>query len=126
MVAYSFKQRFVAPIEAGTKTQTIRAYGKRRHARIGDTLQLYFGMRTRHCRLIATATCHQVGDVRLQFFPAGPPHFAVDGRALDGGERERFARADGFASEADMVRFWREVHADTPDFRGIIIGWSPE
>lgn len=41
MVAYSFQPRFAAPIEQGLKTHTLRAAGKRRHARVGEALQLY-------------------------------------------------------------------------------------
>ncbi|MFK5597639.1 hypothetical protein ACFZ8E_11600 [Methylobacterium sp. HMF5984] len=51
MVAYSFKARFAAPILAGTKAQTIPAErtGRSRHARPGEQLQLFSGMRTKHC-----------------------------------------------------------------------------
>jgi hypothetical protein len=60
MVAYSFQPMFELPIVLGTKRQTIRAAGKRRHARAGDTLQLYLGMRTPRCRLLATASCADI------------------------------------------------------------------
>jgi hypothetical protein len=46
VVAYSFRQQFRPPILAGTKRQTIRA-DRKRHARPGEQLQLYTGMRTR-------------------------------------------------------------------------------
>ena len=48
MVAYSFKRRFREPILAGSKQQTIRA-DRKRHARRGEALQLYTGMRTTQC-----------------------------------------------------------------------------
>lgn len=51
MVAYSFQKRFVEPIRSGRKRQTIRA-DRKRHARPGEVLQLYSGMRTN-----AIATC---------------------------------------------------------------------
>lgn len=71
MVAYSFKKQFIRPILIGLgaplspdefavgmdefgnvsrpvgKRQTIRALGKRRHARPGELVSLYFGMRTK-------------------------------------------------------------------------------
>lgn len=53
MVAYSFHPRFVDAILGGTKRQTIRMH-RRRHARPGEEMQLYAGMRTRHCRLVKT------------------------------------------------------------------------
>ena len=49
MVAYSFNSRFEVAIREGWKTQTIRA-GRKRHARPGEMLQLFCGMRTAHCR----------------------------------------------------------------------------
>jgi len=63
MVAYSFKAQFREPILAGTKRQTIRA-DRKRHARLGEALQLYTGMRTRQCKLIGRATCNALGFVR--------------------------------------------------------------
>lgn len=79
MVAYSFRQRFVAPIQVGLgtiehipgteyapKRQTIRA-NRKRHARPGEELQLYCGMRTKGCFLIGRARCTSVSGVRLQF-----------------------------------------------------------
>lgn len=87
MVAYSYKAGFVAPIRVGLglavldlhyelggylpgqpirpKRQTIRANGRRRHARPGEALQHYHGMRTTKCFKIGDARCKGVSDVRL-------------------------------------------------------------
>ena len=51
MVAYSFKARFVPLIREGLKTQTIRAQ-RSRHARPGELIQLFSGMRTHLCEKI--------------------------------------------------------------------------
>lgn len=78
MVAYSFKKRFVDPIRVGLssvslsfdcqpKRQTIRSIGKRRHARPGETLQLYTAMRTKQCRKIGDARCMGVEGVLLKW-----------------------------------------------------------
>jgi hypothetical protein len=72
MVAYSFKDRFIVPIslglnipydvdhvvdvDAGPKRQTIRAIGLRRHARPGETLQLY------HAQLMDTDRVAKILD----------------------------------------------------------------
>lgn len=73
MVAYSFKQRFApqiiaglqtGPLVVGMKRQTIRA-DRKRHARPGEELQLYTGMRTRSCQLLGRTTCTAVAPVRL-------------------------------------------------------------
>lgn len=52
MVAYNFQSRFAGPIKRGEKSHTIRKNGKRRHARPGEPLQLYTGMRTKSCKKI--------------------------------------------------------------------------
>lgn len=132
MVAYSFQKRFAEPILAGTKRQTIRA-DRRRHARPGEQLQLYTGMRTKHCRLILRATCESITPVRLRLHRAfGPMTFIVGDRLLSVDEMEEFAQADGFGAEGygvlDMTSFWFEQHgkgAEKIDFRGVLIRWCP-
>lgn len=70
-VAYSFQQQFAEPILAGTKGGTIRAQRSGRgHARPGEELQLYTGMRTKHCRLICRKPCIAVTRILLGFAPA--------------------------------------------------------
>jgi len=134
MVAYSFKPRFAEPILDGTKTQTIRANGKRRHSRVGEELQLYTGMRTRNCKLIRRAECIEVLPVRLLFsYKNGPVGFFVDKRQLDTAEMETFAYADGFGRDGDsavmdMTVFWLKEHGDPKvdmlAFDGALIRWK--
>lgn len=131
MVAYSFKPSFVAPILAETKMQTIRNMRKR-HARQGEELQLYLGMRTRNCRLIARTICTETHDIRLDF-----EHGEVtlddaicisDLAALDA-----FALADGFGGSLaeraslsawdHMSRWWALTHGQDV-FRGVLIQWG--
>lgn len=124
MVAYSFQTRFAAPILAGTKRQTIRA-DRRRHARPGEELQLYTGMRTRQCKLIGRATCRDVRWVALQF----DTETARDAVEVDGVSQadlavlHAFARADGFESWFDLKGFWRLVHG-VSRFEGVLIEWE--
>ena len=54
MPAYTFQSRFAPLVASGEKRQTIRAIGKRRHAAVGDRIQLYTGMRTKACRKLVT------------------------------------------------------------------------
>lgn len=123
MVAYSFQKRFAPRILDGSKDQTIRADRVKGHAAAGDALQLYTGMRTKQCRLIARTTCTEVLPCRLVFSPV--IEFYV------GAERVRdldaFARRDGFADLQDMARFWSETHrsAGRIEFTGTLIRWSP-
>lgn len=121
MVAYSFKQRFVAPILAGTKRQTIRAERKR-HAREGEAIQLYTGMRTKQCRAIGVATCRYVSPIRIDVdgarveFPTGRSLTTLD-------ELDAFAAMDGFAAWRTMRLFWQAHHPATQFFSGVLIRW---
>lgn len=122
MVAYSFKGRFAEPILSGSKRQTIRA-DRKRHARPGEELQLYTGMRTRSCRLIGRATCLTVSPIEIGF--GYPPFVEVHHReAVRDDELDHFARADGFADWADLAAFWAAEHPDTPVFSGVLIQWG--
>jgi len=121
MTAYSFKRQFVEPILAGTKGGTIRA-NRRRHARPGEELQLYTGMRTKHCKLIARKTCLAVEPIELDFvrmrIHVGP--LVLEHRV----ELSTFARFDGFPDFASMAAFWIWTH-ETFHFAGWHIRWFP-
>ena len=125
MVAYGLKSRFAEPILAGTKRQTIRAIGKRRHARPGETLQLYTGMRTKHCRLIMKAECEAVLSVVIDWLPDIPTikiagvRIATVRKAVD-----EFARSDGFRDIDEMRAFWAKEHSGVDYFEGIMIVWK--
>lgn len=127
MTAYRFQARFVAPIKAGTKQQTIRAprRGKSPHAPVGGALQLFTGSRFKPVRLGA-ATCQESGFVLLSFdtdrlsynhVPRGM-QLVTRARALD-----RFAIRDGFDDWAEMARFWQEVH-EVRTFAGVLTFWG--
>ncbi|MGX9145869.1 hypothetical protein [Mesorhizobium sp. 128a] len=122
MVAYSFRPRFVEPIAAGTKRQTIRA-DRKRHAREGEELQLYTGMRTKQCKLIGRATCIGVDLVMLNFADHGVVR--INGIVLfSNAAMQKFARSDGFTSWADMRGFWRDNHPGVEVFDGVLIRWG--
>lgn len=124
MVAYSFKPRFVLPIELGEKRQTIRAPGKKRHARAGETLQLYTGPRMKP-RKIGEATCQVVATIDFDFEAGkvviGQPvaNIITGDAALD-----HFARLDGFADWQALVDFWAETHDVRQRWSGLLIQWG--
>jgi hypothetical protein len=148
VVAYSFKTRFYAPIKVGLgapiepilglaipcglpilpKRQTIRPVGKRRHARPGETLQLYTGMRTKQCKSIGVAKCTEVHPIEIRFddvvFWVILPASSTRAARIKGDKLEEFARADGFADSADMAAFWRAEHG-SGIFKGVLIRWEP-
>ena len=123
MVAYSFKARFGPLIRAGTKTQTVRA-DRKRHARAGETLQLYSGMRTRSCKLLATATCLAVWPIRFDF-QSGQELVQVHSHASTlKAERDFFAQRDGFEDWDDLSAFWTREHPGLDQFEGLLISWD--
>lgn len=143
MVAYSFQGRFIDPIKAGLgvkivnergqtpipgphpKLQTIRAIGKRRHARPGEELQLYYAQRSPRCMLIGKSRCTEIKPVKLYI---GPDSLGVD---IDGDyfcgstPTSEFAQADGFADVPDMLAFWTAEHPNVREFVGLLIKWEP-
>lgn len=122
MVAYSFQPRFVGPIIAGTKRQTIRAKRKR-HVRPGETMQLYMGLRTKQWELIGTAMCRRILPIMVNLRDAC---IECDGHLRTSADDLRvFANADGFPSGwVEMRDFWREHYPDAGDvWRGVLIVW---
>lgn len=109
------------------KRQTIRAIGRRRHARPGENLQLYTAMRTKQCEKIGEATCISVNTIELQFIAWGS---AVINGGKDAGDcfyddrLNDFARLDGFSDWEEMKAFWRDEHGHDK-FNGILIQWEP-
>jgi len=114
MVAYSFQKQFVEPIQKGVKTQTIRAH-RRRHARPGEPMQLFCGMRTKHCKkIIDDPICRGLESIeidltpldgcttryedRWRFYERLPDvGLSIDGARLDENfQRQYLAEADGF------------------------------
>lgn len=143
MVAYGFKPFFEAQILTGFKRQTVRG-DRRRHAHPGEDVQLYVGMRTRHCRkIIADPKCIAVLPIVIEstdLIDAGIAYIEIDGRPLNRDEIEAFARLDGFAPEwvngltsflngetarANMGAFWRVSHPELRRFQGALISWEP-
>lgn len=120
MVAYNFQPRFIPAVSSGQKCQTIRAIGKRRHARPGELVQLYTGMRTRNCQKLIEhdPTCIKVMPVSIA------SGVTVDGLTLIGGQVDAFAIADGFDSAEEFFDFFRRLHSSP--FEGVVIVWEPQ
>jgi hypothetical protein len=153
MPAYSFKQRFIPMVMDGSKSHTIRARREKGYSKIGDTLYLYFGMRTKWCTKIREEKCtnirtiviteydiflcsYRFTDYEVQVLEdqllAGKG--ADVGIKLDETLRNTLAWCDGFRPEGStkdapgnafelMIRFWRSTH-QLP-FIGDLIDWKP-
>lgn len=143
MVAYGFKKFFAPQIEDGSKTHTIRGH-RRRHAHVGEPVQLFTGLRTRHCvKIIADPVCIDVVPIVIMssdLLSAGIAYIEIDGRPLHRDEIEPFAISDGFdparlaglapasligeTARETMGRFWRYENPGSR-FEGVIIRWRP-
>lgn len=122
MVAYSFQRQFIKPILAGAKRQTIRG-DRKRHARVGEQMQLYTAMRTKYCRAIGVASCLDLARVLINF---EEEVVILDGHLTFSAAEwlEEFARNDGFDDWNAMRSFWRLTHQDWWEFNGVLIRWT--
>lgn len=124
MVAYNFQAQFAGPVERLEKRQTIRANGRRRHARPGERVQLYSGQRTKNCRKLVTPdpVCMAALPVEIATTEAGRLEIRLDGERLSDAAAEAFARADGFASVAELGTWFERMHG--LPFHGTCIRWE--
>jgi len=95
--------------------------------RPGERIQLYYGMRTKQCRLIGVGKCTSVAGIRIQF---GRGIISVDDYpAIRDGDLDAFAQDDGFKDWDDMGAFWRAEHGDDlhrlGPWTGVLIKWEP-
>lgn len=121
MVAYSFQRQFAPPILSGRKLHTIRG-NRARHARVGEAVQLYTGMRTRACRKIGDGVCWAVPPILLVV--AGDYEVALCRRRITCvAGLDRFAQRDGFRDWDEMIAFWHRQHPEVRRFEGVMICW---
>ncbi|RUW41500.1 ASCH domain-containing protein [Mesorhizobium sp. M2A.F.Ca.ET.015.02.1.1] len=141
MVAYSFKPMFGPQVRGLIKRQTVRA-DRKRHARPGEAVQLYQGMRTRHCVKLVERDpiCTRVRSIEIavsDLMPGAIVSIAIEGIPLQREEIEAFCRADGFApsyvrdfglhgktARENMGLFWLQHHG-VGRFDGVLIEWEP-
>lgn len=135
MVALNFMKRFAPDVEQGIKRRTFRLESKRRPPRVGETLQLYTGMRTKSCRLLATAICTDVqgcilevgrgrrGTVLLRVETLGKGATAQHLSDIDA--LDEFARRDGFDDWSALVAFFRPRADRHGRVQGNLIHWRP-
>lgn len=136
MVAYNFQKRFSHLVEYGQKRQTIRPERKR-HAKTGEFLQLYTGMRSKHCRKLVTPdpVCLGVtkillhtfslysheGEIRREGYGIYYNFADLGTKILTEAEIEKLAIADGFGSSQEFFEFF-VTHYGLP-FSGVIVKW---
>lgn len=114
-----FKKQFVRDVlwpGRGGKRQTIRALRKRPF-RVGDSLQLYTGLRTKNCQKLGDAVCTDLHGVTI-----GAMTVIVGGLYLNDYQIDQLACADGFDSAEDFFAFFKTPKG-TP-FIGQLIQWD--
>ena len=123
MAAYNFQKQFAPLVESGKKRQTIRAVGKRRHAKPGEPIQLYTGMRTKVCRKLITPdpVCVEVSPLCIHL---GHPRATVYGQIIEGKALDNLAKADGFNTAEEMREWFSTVHG--LPFNGLLIKWEED
>ena len=129
MVAYSFNKMFAPPIRLGLKTQTIRG-DRDRHARPGEMLQLFTGMRTAHCmKICEDVRCTDVRPIGIRFAANGEIEaIAIGGTPV--ADMDAFAVRDGFPSLWQMGEFWLDAHKKSIGWgqpvlwTGVLIEWA--
>jgi hypothetical protein len=119
MVAYNFQERFAADVQQGIKVQTIRAERKNGHAKPGDRVQLYAGMRTSKCRKLVDPDPVCIAAVPVVVDEVG---ISLGGEQFDWSEVEVLAKADGFENCVQMAEWFRSNH-DMP-MTGVLIKWE--
>lgn len=128
MVAYNFKTAFHDSIRSGIKRQTVRHAGKKRHARPGERVQIYQGLRTKAAaKLIPDPVCVRVDAIMIlvgREYENDIGAIRINGIPLILGEANDFALRDGFDSLAQFGRFWRITHGEGR-FEGVVVVWEP-
>ncbi len=129
MPAINFQSQFAAKVEAGTKNQTIRK-ARKLPIKVGDTLQLFTGQRTKDCRKLKVVTCTGVEPVKmyehveqLSFGKNVYYRINVNGTYLDGKWIQySFALQDGFKDIGTMFDWFEKTHG--LPFTGVLIKWG--
>jgi len=124
MPAFNFQKQFAPAVEAGDKTQTIRAMRKDgRRPEPGQTAYLYTGMRTSACRKLREGTIWAVNNIMIGHNGV-LINYDEDGEYPINEEYElnMFARADGFESWESMRDWFDKTHG--LPFEGNLIKWE--
>src|SRR4051812_18382725 len=90
-----FKRRFAPFVKDGSKTHTIRGYGKRRPWRVGDVCDCYVDPRQVTMELLGRWPCIRVEEIQI----TAARNVIVEGVMLTQSELDALAWRDGFRNE---------------------------
>ena len=123
MVAYNFQPQFAPVILSGSKCSTIRPPRLGSHARPGQELQLYTGLRTKSIRLLMRVPCTHAESVEIH--RAGARRvFSIGRREFGRVDLEQLVTSEGFGSLAEMIG-WFEERYGLPTPVMVRIRWDP-
>jgi len=124
--AFSFKPYFADDVEAGRKRQTIRLERKDQKppCKLGDTLMLYTGLRTKACRRLGTGKCTLLKRIELHRGTPCQGNYIIllDGIQITDVNATAIARADGFKDTSELFNWFNRQYG--LPFRGWIIQWD--
>jgi hypothetical protein len=128
MTVLMYHKRFIAPIKAGTKRQTIRRNRKRKIPVGAELSHRYWegrGYRSPQVE-IASGKCKAVFGItvesnRILIGQEGKPYRS--GGIFGTAGLDDFARKDGFEDWADLQSYYREQKIKLP-FYGVLIQWE--
>ena len=126
---------FREKILSGQKRQTIRRLRKR-PVRVGETLHLYWKLRTKKCRKLIDATCTETFYIRFTrpflnewavqkwLVPHGDEsNESKDWRWMSDLEVEDLARRDGFNNSSQMITALMMMHDSLLNLVFQVIRW---
>lgn len=107
-----FKKRFKDPILIGTKVFTMRDIHRKNKPKIGETLHMYTGLKTKNCEKITDKEKLHGFQTAHLIIEKGPKEnnlkIQVEGRDLSQAEIEQFVGFDGFKDTDDFINYWIE------------------
>ena len=123
MPAYNFQKQFVSMILDGSKVHTIRRI--RKHpTKVGDTIKMFTGMRTKDCKKFAEAACINVEPIVIWPFSKLITK-ELTSQALSKEKVKIIAKEDGFDDVKLFFKFFERYGTEClPDFE--IIWWDPK
>ncbi len=110
--------KFIDKILSGEKTQTIRLVRKN-PIKVGDTLYLYSGLRTKNAKLLKKVRCKDVKKIKIipdikKIFIDGVYSLLV---------YPNFTYTDGFDTTNDFFDFFKKTYKENV-FDGVVIYWE--
>lgn len=105
-------------VELGEYVITIRRVWKR-PIKVGDTLHLFEGLRTKACRRLGVGRCTRVRSIWIY----SPWRVKLAGKRAGFAEVAWLAHNDGFADYIKFYQFFTKQYG--LPFEGVLIEWEP-